>query len=172
MCAKPQAQATLFGRFSQGIASVFDVVGKWNNAIDRITNLEVRKQLQRRMYRLYRDMQELENRKQNLLESISADQFIRDNVQTDIDELRTSVGRIRRSLDGISATLVAEQSFDGQRFEDLMVQDLNEKSAVLIQARHEQDKNKLIHDLEVALAKIRDAKMVVGQCLHNLQRNM
>jgi hypothetical protein len=117
-------------------------------------------------------MEELERRKQNLLETVSADQLIHDNIMTDIDELRTNVGKIRQSLDGISATLVTEQSFDGQRFENLMEEDLNEKSAALIQARHEGDKDKLIHDLEVALAKIKDARSAVGQCLNNLQRNM
>lgn len=170
--AKPRPQQTLLSRFSEGVASVLGVIGTWNAAIDRITNSEVRRQLQRRMYRLYRDMEELERRKQNLLETVSADQLIHDNIMTDIDELRTNVGKIRQSLDGISATLVTEQSFDGQRFENLMEEDLNEKSAALIQARHEGDKDKLIHDLEVALAKIKDARSAVGQCLNNLQRNM
>lgn len=170
--AKAPAQATLFARVSEAAAGLLEAVGSWNKAIDKLTDTEARKQLQRRMYPLYRQMQDLERKKQNLLESVLADRYIRDNVETDIAALQEDIKRIRLSLDRISAQLGTQQSFDGQQFERLMNDDLNEKAANLIRARRERNKDKLAEELQAALAKIRDARKAVGDCLKNLEKDM
>ena len=167
--AKTPAQEPMLARVGKAAAGVLEMVGNWNKAIDQLTNAEVRRQLHRRMFVLYRQMQDLERKKQNLLESVLAERFIADNVEADIDRLRGEIQIIRQTLDGVSAALGTQQSFDGRKFESLMNDDLNEKTALLIQARREEDRNKLIQELQSALVKIKDARQAVAECLKKLE---
>jgi hypothetical protein len=165
----------LFGHLAKAGDVVLAAVDKWNKKIDDLTNSVERSQLRLRLYRLHKNMDRLIKRKEELLESVKERRPLT-YLDDDIMDVKKAVSDVRDSLVDLGAQLSAQDP-DGQKFQQEMELDLNDKMKALIDiglhqgTAETQDKyaKRVEGSLERAIKKLSEARAVVGECQQKLK---
>jgi len=154
-------------------ASIFDVVSEWNGAIDKLTDSEVKAQLERRVYRVHKDMVLLQREKQDLIDTLSEETLDKGHLEEDVQALEEGVEKLKHAMDEVSSELAEQPGFDGQAAKDEIDRDVNEKVELLIEARMDANENpsKVKSDLQAAQDRLIRAEGVVADCLRKLKHD-
>jgi hypothetical protein len=170
LSVRAAAEESMLSYFSAGITMVFDLVTKWDQAIDGITSTQVKRQVRRRMERMNRDMTQLLREKNQMMRNLTHDPLPLDDLRDDLFEVRLATNRLKDSLVDVSGKLNVTVNPD---VEKKLMKDLEAKSDFLDKLTFARpltasQRNKAKANLMQAINKLTQAQNKLGECLLKL----